>query len=241
MRLHAVGDILVFDVLARERQRIFADVGKIDAPVRIVHGHRDADAARSGAEIEHARDVAIVEPRRKTLLDHLGDRRSRHQSARVGFELESGEPRRAGQIGHRLVLVDAPIDELEHALLFRSDQSRLAVGRREVVRKMQRMQHEMRRFVDRVVVAVAEREPGRAKAARAVADEVDDRGELRGHATASFRRAAEYRCRHAFMRVLARALIDSGQLLAAAIAHARAAIIATCIPGVVPAASRRIL
>jgi len=48
-RLHAVGDVLVFDIFARKRQRLVADVGKIDAPIRIVHGPRDADATRSGA------------------------------------------------------------------------------------------------------------------------------------------------------------------------------------------------
>jgi hypothetical protein len=46
---------------------------------------------------------------------------------------------------------------------------------------MQRLQHGVRGFVHRVVVAVAERESGRGETAGAVADEVDDALEFGGH------------------------------------------------------------
>jgi hypothetical protein len=49
------------------------------------------------------------------------------------------------------------------------------------VRQVQRVEHELRGFVERVVVAVAERQPGRVEAAGAEADEVDDGRELGGH------------------------------------------------------------
>ncbi len=55
------------------------------------------------------------------------------------------------------------------------------------------MQDEMGRFVERVVVAVAEGESGRAETAGAVADEIDDRGEFAGHDETVCRKVAQYK------------------------------------------------
>ena len=63
----------------------------------------------------------------------------------------------------------------EHVFLLRRGHARLAVGRAEVVRQVQRVQRQLRGFVERVVEAVAEGQPGRVEAAGAVADQVDDR------------------------------------------------------------------
>jgi len=46
---------------------------------------------------------------------------------------------------------------------------------------MQRLQHRVRGFVEGIVVAVAKSEPGSGETARAVADEIDDRGKFGGH------------------------------------------------------------
>jgi len=178
---HARPDVVERDVLAGQRERVAADVDQVDRPVRMVHRHRDADAARAGAQIERAPDLAVVEPRRETAADHLGDRRARHQRARIGLELQIGEPGLAGQIRDRGAFDDAPLDQREHVAALLGGQPGLAVGRRQVRRQVQHVQHQVRGLVQRIVVTVAEGQSGGAEAAGPVADEIDDRREVGGH------------------------------------------------------------
>src|SRR5690606_31917418 len=63
----------------------------------------------------------------------------------------------------------------------------LAVGGPQVVRQVQGVQDQLGGLVDRVVVAVAERQPRRVEAAGAVADQVDDRVQFVGHGGARAR------------------------------------------------------
>src|SRR5581483_6146900 len=102
--------------------------------------------------------------------------------ARIGFELEAREPGFSGQVRDRRALANAALDEREDVGSFRGRQARHAVVRRKIVRQVERVQDEMRGLVERIVVAVAERETGAGEAARTVADEIDDRGEFVGHA-----------------------------------------------------------
>ena len=52
--------------------------------------------------------------------------------------------------------LDAALEQRQHLCLLRRGHARLAVDRAEVVRQVQRVQHQLRGFVERVVVAVAE-------------------------------------------------------------------------------------
>ena len=79
------------------------------------------------------------------------------------------------------MFLDAALDQLEHGLFFGLGQFRRTVGRRQIVRQAQRMQYQVGGFVERVVVAVAEGQPGAGETARAVADEIDDGGKFGGH------------------------------------------------------------
>ena len=168
-----------------ERERVVADVHRVHVPIRVVMRHRDRDAARTRAQVKRAMHFEIAEPWMEIGFDQFGDRRARHQCARIGTETQTGEPRLAGQVCGRDALVDTALVQGEHSRLFLGSHARLAVDRVHVVRQVQRMQHQLGRLVERVVVAVAEGQPGRAEAARAVADEVDDGGEFGGHAVRS--------------------------------------------------------
>ena len=89
----------------------------------------------------------------------------------VALETQTGEPGLASQVRRRNALLDAPQEQPQDLFLLRQRHPRLPVGRRQVVRQMQGMQGELGGFVERVVVAVAERQPGRIEAAGAVADQ----------------------------------------------------------------------
>ena len=130
-------------------KRVFADVGEIDLPVRIVHGHRDADAARAGAQVERvldARDRRATARKPLWISSAIGERGT---SARWS-DLNLSPANHAVPVRYAtgLLLVDAAIDQVEHALLFLGRQSRLSVRGRQIVRQVQRVQHQVRRFVD---------------------------------------------------------------------------------------------
>ena len=91
---------------------VVVDVGADDLPVRLVMAHRNGNTARAGAQVERATDLASAEPRLETGLDQFGDRRTRHQRARVRLEAQAGKPGLATQIGGRNALVDAPGEQL---------------------------------------------------------------------------------------------------------------------------------
>ncbi len=183
VRVHQahVGSFQPRDVLARQGQRVLAQVRRVHLPVRVVVRRRDGDAARAGAHVERAVDLAAAEPGFEARLDQFGDRRTRHQGARVGLEAQAGEPGLAGEVTGRNTFVDAAREQRQHFLLLVGGQARLAVGRAQVVRQVQGMQDQLGRFVQGVVVAVPEAQAGGAEAARPVADEVDDGLKLGRH------------------------------------------------------------
>ena len=112
---YALADVLVLDVFASQRQGGIADVDQIDLPVGIVRGHRDANATGTRAQVERPKYLAIVQPRRKTGENQLGNRRARNQCAPIRNELQTCEPGLAGQIGHRLTLADPSLEQGQHA------------------------------------------------------------------------------------------------------------------------------
>src|SRR5690606_2257095 len=114
-------------------------------------------------------------------FDHLGDRRARHQRARVRLEAQPGEPGLAGQVGGGNALLDAAQEQAQHIFLLGLGDAGVAVGRRQVVRQVQGVQGELGGLVQRVVVAVAEGQARRVEPAGAVADQVDDRLQFFGH------------------------------------------------------------
>ena len=168
-------------VLGGQRQRIVADVRTVHPPLRVVVAHGDGDAARPGAQVQGAAYLVVAQPRLEAGLDHLRNRRTRHQCARIGLEAQARKPCLAGQVRGRNALLDAAQEQAQHLLFFRFGHARIAVHRAEVMRQVQRMQGQLGRFVQGVVVAVAEGQPGRIKAASAVADQVDDGLQFFGH------------------------------------------------------------
>ncbi len=57
-----------------------------------------------------------IDPRGKAPLDELGDRRARDEHPRIDVEAQSGKPRLTGEVYGRNALLDAPREELVHAL-----------------------------------------------------------------------------------------------------------------------------
>ena len=193
VRLHEA-DILGVQarlVLGGEGQGVVADIDAIDVPFGIVMTHGDGDAARTGAQIQRAAHFAAAQPGFEARLDELGDRRPRHQRAGVGLEAETGEPGLAGEIGGGDAFLDPAQEQPQHVFLLGQRDPRLAVDRRQIVRQVQRMQGELGRLVEGVVVAVAEGETGRVETAGAVADQVDDRLQFVGHVGTAGARGAE--------------------------------------------------
>jgi 5-methyltetrahydropteroyltriglutamate--homocysteine methyltransferase len=96
-------------------------------------------------------------------------------------EREAREPGFAGQVGGGNALLDAAQEQSEHVFFLGQGDACLSVGRSDVVRQVQRMQRQLRRFVDGIVETVAKGQPCRIEAAGAVADQVDDRLQFVGH------------------------------------------------------------
>ncbi len=136
--------------------------------------HRNGNAARAGAQVEGASHFAAAQPGLEASFDQFGDRRTRHQGARIALETQAGKPGLAGEVRRRNALGDAALEQAKHLLFFRTQQARLAIGRAEVVRQMQGVQDHLGGFVQRIVVAVAECQAGCVETAGAVADQVDD-------------------------------------------------------------------
>ena len=180
-RTHSTADVLVLDVLAREGEGVVADIDQIDQPIRVVRGHGNADAAGTRAQVQRAKHLAVIQPRRESTEYQFGNRRTRHQCPPVGNELEAGKPGLAGKVRDWRAFLDASLDQGQHGELLLGDQPRLPVGRRQVMRQVQGLQDQMGSLVERVVVAVAESQSGRGEPAGSVTDEVDDRGEFGGH------------------------------------------------------------
>ena len=89
-------------------------------------------------------------------FDHLRDRRTRHQGAMVGFEAQAGKPGLTGQVAGWHALIYPALKQGQHALLFFMHQFGLAIGRAQIMRQMQGMQHKLRGFIERIVVAMTE-------------------------------------------------------------------------------------
>ena len=181
-QLHPLADMETLHVVGGQLERLGTDVHRVDLPFGIVHGHCDRDTARTGAQVECAFDFQFAQPGIEARLDQFGDRRTRHQCARIALETQPGKPCFPGEIRDRDALLDAAREQRHHFGFFLLGHARLAIHRVQIVRQVQTVQHQLGRLVQRVVVTVAEREPGSAKAAGAVADQVDDGREFGGHA-----------------------------------------------------------
>jgi hypothetical protein len=146
-------------------------VDSVDAGAGKSHRASDADAAGPRTYVEHAPHSTRVDPWGELPLDELGDRRPRDEHARIHGERKSGKPGLAREIDRWHPFLDAARDEIASAPLgahpdtFRIDRS---AG---VVRKTERVEHERRGFVERVVGPVTEENPRAAQPAGAALDE----------------------------------------------------------------------
>src|SRR3546814_4147960 len=77
-----------------------------------------------------------LQPGLEAGLDQLGDRRARHQRARVADEAQAGEPGLTGQVGRRDALLDPAQEQRQHSFLLRQRHARLPVSRAKVVRQV---------------------------------------------------------------------------------------------------------
>ncbi len=80
---HAPREAVAPHVVARHLERRRRDVDRVDPGPRQRQRAGDGDAARAGAEVEHAPHPRRIDPRRKAPLDELGDRRARNQHPRI--------------------------------------------------------------------------------------------------------------------------------------------------------------
>jgi len=111
-------------------------------------------------QVQRTADIAAGQPRLEAALDQFSDRRARHQGALVALEAQTGEPGLTGQVGGRDAFVDATLEQFQHTHLLFLQQTRLAVGRAQIVRQVQAVQHQLGGLIQRVVVAVPEGQPG---------------------------------------------------------------------------------
>ena len=125
---------------------------------------------------------AAAKPGLEARFDQFGDGRAWHQRARIALEAEPGEPGLASEVTGGNALVDPALEQGQYLRLLVGNQACMSVGGAGVVRQVQGVQHQLRGFIQRIVEAVAEAQPGGAEAARAVADEVDDGVEFGAHA-----------------------------------------------------------
>src|ERR1700722_7647863 len=149
---------------------VVRDVDSVDASAGKGHRAGYGDAAGPSTNVQYAPHSSRVDPRGELPLDEFGDGRPWDKHARIHGERKSSKPGFAREIDRGHPFVDAARDEIASALLsghsdtFRIDRS---AG---VVRKTERVEHERRRFVERIVGPVTEEDPRATQPAGAALD-----------------------------------------------------------------------
>ncbi len=122
--------------------------------------------------IQDRAHAASVDPGREALLDQLGDRRARHQHPLIDVERQAHEPHPFHEIGRGPALAHAPIEQRAHLALARNAHRFLVDLRRLRVIQAERVKHQRRRFVERVIGAVSVRQARALEARRTFLHEV---------------------------------------------------------------------
>ena len=86
-------------VAPSQRQRAGRQIGGVDARLREDQRRQDGEAARAGAEVEHAPDLARIADRQHTVGQHVADEGARDQRPPVGMEAHAVHVGRAHQVG----------------------------------------------------------------------------------------------------------------------------------------------
>ena len=115
-----------------------------------------------------------VRAKDRTRLHQLRQRGTGHQHVLVDVELQAGEPGPVGQVGGGLALAHAPLEQLRDLGALGIGEPALAVGRRQLRRQVQGVQHQLGRLVQRIVGPVTEEKTFRVEAAGAPADKILD-------------------------------------------------------------------
>jgi hypothetical protein len=119
----------------------------------------DGDASGPGTHVEYPPHPTGVDPGGELPLDELGDGRPRDEHAGIHLESKSGKPGFAREIDSGHSFLDASRDEIANApLSVHSDTLRIDGGAC-IVREPERMEHERRRLVERIVGPVTEENP----------------------------------------------------------------------------------
>ncbi len=137
-------------------QRRLGNVGGIDLRARKSLGTGQRNRTGPGADVQNAAYAPCIDPRPEATHRKLGDGRARHQHTLIDIQLKTGKKRPPRQIGQRDALGDATPQQLLDARNLARLERRGVGGGAARVRKSGGKKHQLRRFVARIVGAVAE-------------------------------------------------------------------------------------
>ena len=165
---------------ARERQRLRRDVRAFDPRPRQVVCAGERDAAAPGAQVEDMSHALGVDPGPELPLDELGERRARHEGARIDAHRQTRKESLPGEVGRGQTRVDALLQQRVVAQLLggpqRTPQGRLGDRPGEP----ERAPEQGRRLVAGVVGAVPEENPGAREPPRSAVQRISDGRRRRG-------------------------------------------------------------
>lgn len=146
-------DAVRLNVALGHRQHLTGDVHRVHFRLRESVAAGDGDTAAAGAHVE---DMAwrVWDQRAEAIVDQLADRRTRHQHALVDVEFHAAEPGLVGQVGDRDALVDAADHALNDAMALAGGQTGGVHVLRNIQRQEQAWQHQLHRFVPRIIGSV---------------------------------------------------------------------------------------
>ncbi len=171
-QLYAVGDMVAGDIAARELERRRRNVHRVDAAPWQHVGAGNRDAPGPCPEIEHATDSRSVDPGSELRKDQLGERRARHDRARVDLEFEPREPHPSHQVGGGHATLDALGKHREHRFATSRAGPRVVGLGGPLVLESEHVEDDRRGLIVRRAGAVAVCEPRVLELRRAMADEL---------------------------------------------------------------------
>ena len=178
------GDALAEPVLAHIARRDFEGIRRnidgIDGGVGKAHRGEHGERARSGAEIEHARDLVRVLPGKAVVAagksvagDELAEIGTRHDHPLVDVKRDAGGIDASEEIGGRLAGRDPRFDEGEDARALGRGDPRRRKPFEPIGRQVQRFADDEGRLGHRIGGAVGEHELRFGKARHRIAHEIE--------------------------------------------------------------------
>src|SRR5690606_37198574 len=153
-RAHTFLNPMTRDIDLGYCERVARDIRSINTRFRQRERTCNGDAARARSDVEHSADAPGIDPRLEARFDELCDRRARHEHALIDVELVPGEPHPPSEIGSGHAFPDTALEQLGHARLPIRLQDRVVHRARFLMAKPGAEEHELGRFVERVVAAV---------------------------------------------------------------------------------------